>query len=167
MSPAPLAVSPSEAVNSGRYAAGVVHALPLSQVAELTGMSLRQLRYLAQQNLICPSVRAGSRGAEALYAPADLLALLAVERVRAICGQEVRTERLRAMIDALEAAPPTPGRLLVIDGQDCWSQPGPVDSVVSRSIAALVIELDALRAELGVRLRRAGITAFEAGLAAA
>ena len=150
-----------------RYADGLMSALPTSSVAALTGLTLRQLRYLAQQNVVTPAVRSGAgRGAEAMYAPGDLLALLVVERVRAVCGQEVRIERLRSLVAELDRRTPGPGQHLVMDGEGFWVQDGPPDATLRRAGAAFIIDLDALSEELTVRLRRAGLSSEASRLAA-
>lgn len=146
------------AVVATRYGSGPVSALPASTVAQLTGLSLRQLRYLVTQGLVRPTVRAAAgSGTEALYAPSDLLALIAIERVRAVCGQEVRTERLSRIVGALGGRDPRPGQRLVLDAEACWILDGDLDAPLRRTTAALVLDIDALTEETHLRLQRAGV----------
>lgn len=132
-------------------------ALPARTVSALTGLSLRQLRYLNQQGLVRPSVRPpAGRGSEGLYAPSDLLALVVIERVRAVCGQEVRTERLRELVERLQARPPRPGQRLILDAEGPFIHEGSVDGILNRTTAALILDLDALEHEVEARLSRLG-----------
>lgn len=156
MDPEPLPITPSAAVTEDRYAGEPVSALPARTVSRLTGMSVRQLRYLAQADVITPSVRhSAGPGSEALYAPGNLFELMVVEKVRSICGQEYRTERLRRIVDALAGYTPTPDQQLVIDGSSVWMHHGPVADVLRRFSAALVIDLDGVHAEFNELLRPA------------
>ena len=165
--PRHFAPQASRGVVVSRYADGLMSALPTSSVAALTGMTLRQLRYLAQNDVVTPTVRSGAgRGSEAMYAPGDLLALLVVERVRAVCGHEVRIERIRSLVDALRRRQAEPGQHLVMDGEGFWVQDGTPEDTLRRSGAALIVDLDALAEELAVRLRRAGLISEARQLAA-
>ena len=95
-------------------------ALPVSAVASLVGRSARQLRYLAKTGIVVPGVRRYARGVGAMYGLPDLFALLVVERVRAVCGQQIRIERLRGLLDAFARRTPAAGQYLVTDGTACW-----------------------------------------------
>jgi hypothetical protein len=122
-------------------------------------MSVRQLRYLAQGEVVVPSVRpSAGPGAEALYSPENLFALVVIEKVRAICGQEFRTERLRILVAELHRAQSGSENQLVIDDSGVWVHQGPVNSALRLSSAALLIDLDGVRAETQRRLRVANIT---------
>lgn len=141
--------------------APLIAAIPASKVAELTGSSLRQLRYLAAQDVCGPSVRESTgAGSESLYAPKDLVALLATARVRAIFGPEVRVERLRRITAALASRDAQRGQLLVCDQEASWiTTADRLGVALHRSVAAVVIDLDALDDEVAARLDRVGLAA--------
>ena len=126
------------------------------EIAAITGLSLRQLRYLAQSEVVVPSLRAHGRGFEGLYSDADLFGLLVVERVRQVCGPEIRVERLRAALKVLRSRGPLP-RYLVIESGASWTDDGPLDDLLTRCTAALVIDLQAVDQETQLRLRRASL----------
>jgi hypothetical protein len=137
-----------------------VSVLPASTVARLTGLSLRQLRYLARQELGVPSVRGrAGQGVEALYDPSDLPALVAMQRLRAVCGQQVPTDRLRPLMGPLTTLRPAPDQRFVLDTSGEWENAsGPSCDVLLGSSVALVLDLDAVRQEARASLVSVGIS---------
>ena len=143
----------------GHSYAAVVRSLPASTVAEISGLTLRQLRYLATSEVLIPSVRlSAGAGSESLYGPGDVLPLLAVAKVRSICGPEVRVERLLPITQVLTSRTAGPQQLLVSDPEGCWiTSADRLPAALRRSVCAIVIDLDALEDDLQARLDRAGI----------
>jgi DNA-binding transcriptional MerR regulator len=136
-----------------------MRSVPSALAAQMTGMSLRQLRYLAQVGLVVPSARrAGGRGETSLYTAGDLRRLLVVERLRAACGQEIRVERLQRALAALSRASEAE-RFLVMDAEACWVQGLPLDGVLAQAQALVVVDLRSLDDQLTLMLRRAGMAA--------
>lgn len=132
--------------------------LSISAVAELTGMSQRQLRLLAQSDIVRPSVRApAGPGISALYAVSDVLMLVLVEQLRAVCGGSLPRKHLRNVVDTLRTRRNVPGERLVLEVSGCWIQRGSLDRTLGRSHAALVFDLDSIAEETQRRLRRAGL----------
>jgi hypothetical protein len=136
-----------------------VSVLPASTVARLTGLSLRQLRYLARQELGVPSVRGrAGQGVEALYDPSDLPALVAVQRLRAVCGQQVPADRLRPLMGSLMTLRPVPGQRFVMDSSGEWENAsGGRCVLLPGSSVALVLDLDAVRQEARACLASIGL----------
>jgi len=133
-----------------------------SDVARMSGLSLRQLRYLAQTGLLVASLRqASGPGSSARYSFEDLLRAAVIGRVRQVCGVEVRSARLRRMMDVL-AARRSDG-LLVIEPEGCWVQDGDdAAAVASLTEAALIVDLAAVRRRLQLAARREGLPVVEA-----
>lgn len=77
-------------------AAGSEQLYRSSEVAEILGISRRQLQYWAQTDLVCPSVR--TRGGHHRYAFRDLVALKAAKR---LIEAGVSVQRIRRSIGAL------------------------------------------------------------------
>jgi DNA-binding transcriptional MerR regulator len=147
----------------------MMRSIPASLAADLTGLSLRQLRYLQQTALVTPTVRSRpGTGKDILYAASDLPALMIIERVRAVCGQEIRTERLRLVLTTASERNRGSGRHLVLDGESCWLQDGELEPLLTRLPgAALILDLEVIEAEAELRLRRAGLGPLSAPARAA
>lgn len=143
---------PAQATAAGRLTA----ALPSRSAARITGLSLRQLRYLAQTGVASPSIRwRQGPGHDNLYAAADLLALALVVRVRAICGTTVSTERLRAVVKAAQSPHHPRQQFLVFDGVISSTAAAGLGEAMNGRAGVLVLDLDAIAREIRDRAREA------------
>ena len=127
-------------------------------MVELTRLSRRQLQWLAEKGVVRASVQATSRRrVPVLYAPEDMLPLVAVERVRAVCGA-LAVARLRELSAAIRTVRAREERqLLIVDPEAAWLPGDLLDAALWRSCAVLVLDLNALAAETDLRMRRAGV----------
>lgn len=89
--------------------------LPTRQLIELSGVSQRQVRWLAEHGVISPQ-RASRRGAATAWSPETLFELLTLDAYRSAAGGDMAVEPARRMLAVLREfrQAPEPGYFLII-----------------------------------------------------
>lgn len=141
----------------------VVHGYPRSKLPDLVGLSRRQVGYLAERQLVLPSVRGSAgRGIATLYGWQDLLVMATLRRVLEISRSELAARQAEMIVAALRrdlGQEPIAFQCLVVDRESAFV----VDdvSLVMKTLEAgdamLLVPLRAVEAELESRRLRIGL----------
>lgn len=125
-----------------------------AEAEQLTGMSQRQVRFLAAQGVVGPSDKApDGKGTLASYTMEDLLALELVKALREVCGAKYGHERLADAVDTARKANFT--GTLVCDGQGSWCTSSRAEETME--VAAVVVLLKKVSDAADMAARRSSL----------
>lgn len=131
--------------------------LTTSEVADLTGLSLRQIRYLAQHDVVTPSLKpAEGRGSVVLYAPTDVHELAVVAALRAAGGEQT-VDRVREAVTALRRRDDPQRGLLALTADGALVIDASLVDALHGADAALVVDLTAVSRRILRRAVRIGL----------
>lgn len=82
--------------------------MQIGQVAELTGLSLRTIRYYEEMGLVAPTAR--TTGGFRLYTDSDVARLQLIKRMKPLDFSLDETRELLEVLDGLAGADPAPDR---------------------------------------------------------
>ncbi|MGH2721322.1 MAG: MerR family transcriptional regulator, partial [Actinomycetota bacterium] len=106
-------------VSDANGSADVEREYGTATVTKLTGLSYRQLDYLARKGFLRPSLAAGSgSGSRRLYSFEDLVALRTIAKLRAAGVSLGALKSVIAFLRARGLTQPLVGTQLVVDGED-------------------------------------------------
>jgi hypothetical protein len=137
--------------------------------SELSGMTARQIRLLGEAGVVRPSLRTPKgRGDSARFSFFDVLRLRVITRLRA--SGDVPAERLRLAMGELAKVRDGgwEGKLLHTSDWESFAlvdDPGRLAAGLGSSALTVVVSLSAVDAELGVELRRLGLSSPQAAAA--
>lgn len=127
-----------------------------AQAESLVGMSQRQVRLLASQQVVEPSEkRPEGPGTVTRYSMEDLIALELVRVMREVCGPKYDHRKLaRAVSTARQSSF---SGTLVCDGEGAWIAPSGAEQTIGA--AAVVVMLDKVAEAAHLSVRRSALVA--------
>jgi DNA-binding transcriptional MerR regulator len=136
---------------------GVNGSFSTAHTSELTGMSGRQLRYLAERGVLSPSARkAPGRGASAFYSLEDLFKLSVLQQVREAAGADLPIERLLMVAGALDRADLT--EVLLLDATGAWTTPPEhLADTLTQTQAFVAVGLSQVDRALKIKIGKSGV----------
>ena len=131
---------------------------PRSLVAPLAGLTRRQVEYLAEREVVTPSLRSSSgRGSPTIYADDDLRQLAVLGALAKLFAGEIPIDVARRLTERLDdVGSDWKGLHLAYDGDHaylCRDLEETTDSVM-RSAQIVLLDLEEISSELGHQLRR-------------
>lgn len=127
-----------------------------AEAASLAGLTERQLRRLVAEQVVVPSVSAGTgRGSVARFNFDDLRAMRVAWAVRQVCGAKAETWRIAKAVSVARGGAFT--GLLMTDGEKAWVSSKPVEKTLET--VALVIDLEQVSDQVEIAVERTSLAA--------